>query len=118
MNRQEAVTQLAQLCVLTTDKTIGVLLPSFADVKLFQKELVAKLDGVPDWLVKRPVQNYSIIKTDNGNQIRFLKSGHETRGMTFNAFYISSRLTEEQRSEYVFSYLTMPHQSIITFDDL
>ena len=117
MNRQEAIIQLAQLCVLTTDKTIGVLLPSVADVKLFQKELVTKLNGVPDWLVKRRVQNFTMITTETNNKIRFLKSGYETRGMAFNAFYISSRLTDEQKSEYVFSYLTMPHQTLITFED-
>lgn len=117
MNRQEAVTQIAQLCVLTTDKTIGVILPSFEDVKLFKKELVAKLDEVPEWLMTCPVQNTRIIRTRDGTQIRFLTSGHETRGLTFNGFYISSRLTEEQKSEYVFSYLAMPHQTLITFDD-
>ena len=117
MNRQEAITQIAQLCVLSNEKTIGVILPSFEDVKLFQKELVAKLDEVPNWLLKRTVQNVKVIKTENGTLIRFLNSVRQSRGMTFDAFYISSRLTKEQRSEYVFSYLTMPHRTMITFED-
>lgn len=117
MNRQEAIIQLAQLCVLTTDKTIGVLLPSFEDVKLFQRELVAKLDEVPKWLLKLTTRNVKHIETENGTTMWFLHSGRSSRGRTFNAFYISSRLTDEQKSEYVFSYLTMPHQTLITFED-
>lgn len=120
MNRQEVLTQLAKLCVLSLSfHQIGVLLPTFEDVKQFQSELVTKLDGVPDWVLNLHVKTIRHIETERGVSIRFLHNVHHARGQTFSAFYMSSRLTEEQKSQYVFTLLpAMVHtKPIITFDD-
>lgn len=122
MNREEAVIQLAQLSVVPAlgDQTIGVLLPSFADVKKFRQELLAKLQEIPKWLSMPMVMNNTrYVEMENGFRIHFLHTVRSARGRTFNAFYISSRLTEKQKTQYVFDLLpAMVHsRPILTFDD-
>jgi len=120
MNRQEAITQLAELSVVAqSNQVIGVFLPSFEDVNQFYSELVTKLDEVPKWLLGLRVRNCRLIETNRGTRIRFLHSVRQGRGETFDMFYLSSKLTEKQKSQYVFDLLpAMVHSKpIITFED-
>ena len=121
MNRSEVIIQIAQICALSHGNiTIGVLLPTYEDVKMFKAELLLKLNEIPTWLCKPLITATNrLIETDNFTRVCFLHSVHHAKGQSFNSFYLSSRLTEKQKSQYIFDLLpAMVHaKPIITFED-
>lgn len=123
MNRQEAVTQIAQYCVLSLQQdTIGVLLPTMIDTKSFQAEVVDKLNEVPEWLeCGLTVCTMRHLQTKRGASIRFLHNVNHARGLNFDYFYVSSRLEGDQLTQYVFALMPILSSSgqnkIVTFDD-
>lgn len=122
MIRQELLYKLAQLIYLVPNAqmTIGVILPSFAEVKRFHSDLNVLLDEMPGWVnPKAVVRNTKrVIEFGQTGSIVLLHSVHDGRGRSFNSMFLSSRLLEDQKTQFMFNIMpTMLHGTIETFED-
>ena len=122
MIRQELLHRLAQLIYLvpSAQMTIGVILPSFAEVKRFHSDLDGLLKEVPGWLNPEAVVRNTkrIIEFGQTGSIVLLHSVHDGRGRSFNSMFLSSRLSEDQKTQFMFNIMpTMTHGRVETFED-
>lgn len=120
MNRDDVIINIAQIGALSPyAMNIGVILPTAADCLLFRNQLVDKFSEVPGWLMSPPtVGARNMIKLQSDTCIWFMHNVHHTRGHTFNRVYVSSRVKDEQLSEFIFTLLpAMVNNTTITFED-
>lgn len=122
MTRKELLTKLAQVIILspTASETVGIILPSFNEVKRFNYNLCCMLHTVPNWLDMGQVTKKTIRQIDHGyyGTIIFLNNIHHARGRSFNKMYISSNCTEDQKTQFMFSIMpTMVNGKVETFED-
>lgn len=126
MTRQELVTRLAQLVVHGShfNKTVGIIMPTFEDVKRIKKEFDVLVNTIPDFLMPEvrydTIRNY---KFGNGEYI-WMHGRNAGKGRTLNQLYLSSRLTEEDLKDHLFSLIPVMSvtaggvNNIHTFDDV
>lgn len=121
MNREDALIRIASLAVLlpSTHYQIGVLLPSYREVKRFNLELLEKFAEVPKWLIPKISRCTQHEIEFIYGRITLLHDARACKGIKFNSLYVSSILNEKQKSEYLFTLIPMLSNgnSIITFDD-
>lgn len=106
--------------VPNANTTIGVVLPSFAEVKQFRWELADLVNEVPKWLTLKPVNRDTIRQIEFGStgRIVLLHSVNDGRGRSFNTMFLSSKLTEDQKTQFMFNIMpTMAHGHVETFED-
>lgn len=121
MTREEAITNIAQLCVFThVGTTVGILLPSYEDVRRFQAEVVAMLEPLPKWvfpgLHRKTIRQ---IETTAGTRISFMNNVHHTRGQSFTSLYVSTKIPEDEMTQYCFVVMPLmaSGRRMIKFDD-
>ncbi len=86
---------------------VGVIVPSFADAKLFQKDFLDVLDEVPKWMRPKLFRcNIREITFDNYFEIRVFCDESGSRGMSVTELWASSRATDEQIAPHCFSIIT------------
>lgn len=122
MNRQQLLENLAQVIVLVPNasQTVGIILPSYAEVKRFNYDLCCLLHIVPKWLDLGQVSKKTIRQIDHGyyGSIIFLNDVNHARGRSFNSMWISSNCTEEQQTKFMFNILpTLTNGKVATFED-
>ena len=122
LTRIKLLEQLAQLIILVPNatQTIGIILPSFRDVKQFNYDLSCILHSVPNWLDTGQVTKKSIRQIEHGHYgtIVLLNDVNHARGRSFNKMYISSRCKEDQKTQFIFNILpTMLNGKVETFSD-
>jgi hypothetical protein len=123
LTRIKLLEQLAQLIILVPNAshTIGIILPSFSEVKRFNYDLSCLIHSVPNWLDTGQITKKSIRQIEHGQYgtIIFLNDVNHARGRSFKKMYISSNCTEDQKTQFMFSILpTMVNGKVETFSDL
>ncbi len=102
------------------NQTVGIILPSYREVKQFNYDLSCLLHSVPNWLDLGQVTKKTIRQIDHGyyGTIILLNDVNHARGRSFNTMYISDRCTEEEKTQFMFSIMpTMVNGKVETFED-
>ena len=106
------------------NNTVGIIMPTFEDVKRIRKEFGMLVDTIPDFLM--PEVRYSTIRDFEfgDNRYWWMHGRNASKGRTLSQLYLSSRLTEEDLKDHLFSLIPAMSftaggvNNIHTFDDI
>ena len=126
MTRSELVLTLAQLVVHGSYRpglSIGIIMPTFEDIKPIRREFDALVSTIPDFLM--PEVRYNTIRNYKfGNSEYIWMHGQNAgKGRTLSKLYLSSRLTDKDLKNHLFSIIPTMATSggvnnIHTFEDV
>lgn len=126
MTRDQLVTRLAQMVVHGShlNNTVGIIMPTFEDVKRIRREFEVLVNTIPDFLM--PEVRYSTIRDFEfgNNRYIWMHGRNAGKGRTLSQLYLSSRLTEEDLKDHLFSLIPAMSftaggvNNIHTFDDI
>ena len=101
----------------SSNQTIGIVVPSFAEAKQFTGEFTELLYTIPSFI--RPKLHHCTIRNiqfDNNFNVRVLYNDSWAIGTSLNELYASSKMTKEQMAPYCFSVITIG--TYTTFEDV
>lgn len=123
MTREEVIIRLAQNVVYLNGQlsaNIAVILPNYAETKLFSTDLYNKLSEVPAWLDVEIARKTTKVCEWGGSKILFAHNPIHLKGYSLDCIYRSKRaLTQagNQDLEY-FNFLSaITGQRVIDFAD-
>jgi hypothetical protein len=107
MTRQDLVIFLAQMVVHGShlNTTVGIILPTFEDVKRVRKEFGMLVNTIPNFLM--PEVRYNTIRNYKfgDSEYIWMHGRNAGKGRTLSQLYLSSRLTEKDLKYHLFSLI-------------
>lgn len=126
MTRQDLTMMLAQMVVHGPhlSRAIGIIMPTFEDVKRVRREFDVLVNTIPEFLMPEvrhnTIRNYKF----GDSEYIWMHGRNAGKGRTLSVLYLSSRLTEEDLKDHLFSLIPAMSftaggvQNIHTFDDV